>query len=104
MKQFGKSAETDPVLKTALVIALYSGAALITGSGALFGVYSVMRDIRFGIMNITIPGIVIAMLMLFFGIRSFFSIRKLSRVLLQKTTQLSMGKTKTARLIHEGRQ
>lgn len=91
VKQIRKPTRNDTPAKIALIIALYAGAALITASGALFMVYSFAQNIRISILSISIPGFVVALLMLFFGIRSFFSVRKLRHVVLKDSSHLSLG-------------
>lgn len=95
MKQPKKTITIDAPAKIALVIALYAGAALITASGALFAVYSFAQNIQISILSMSIPGYVLAMLVLFFGIRSFFSVRKFSQTILKKPLSLFPGFTHT---------
>lgn len=91
MKQVRKAAATDPPSKVALIIALYTGAGLITASGALFLAYSFIQNIQLKILNVHIPGFVVALLMLFFGVRSFISVCKLSNAMLKKPLRYSLG-------------
>ena len=90
MRQNPKQSGHDTLAKTALVIAMYAGAVLITGSGALFLVYSFARNIRLSILSLTIPGFVLALLMLFFGVRSFISVQKFSLAVLKHPPHLSL--------------
>jgi hypothetical protein len=91
MKQITKFSGSTPATKLALVVAMYAGAALITCSGALFLVYSFAQNIRLNVFNLTIPGFAVALLMLFFGVRSFFSVRKLGQAILKDMPRLSLS-------------
>lgn len=90
MKRNKKPTGSDAPAKVALIIALYVGAALISASGVMFAVYSFARNIQLSILGMSIPGYVVAMLMLFFGIRSFFSVRKLGQTILKNSLGFSL--------------
>ena len=91
MKQTKKPIGHDSFTKIALIVSMYAGAALVTVSGALFLVYSFARNIHIGTASLSIPGFVVALLMLFFGSRSFLSVRKFSQAVLKNPLRLSMG-------------
>ena len=91
MKQTKKPAVRSPLAKLALVASLYAGAALISCSGVLFLVYSMARNIRINIFSLSIPGYILALLMLFFGVRSFITVRKFSQSVLKDTPRLSLS-------------
>lgn len=91
MKHSRKSTRRDTPAKVALVIALYSGAALISSSGVLFLVYSFTQNITLNILSMSIPGYVLALLMLFFGIRSFFAVHKFGQSVLKNSLSISLG-------------
>jgi hypothetical protein len=89
MKKAKKASKQDSFANIGLVVAMYTGTFLITCSGALFLVYSFARNIHINISSFSIPGFVIALLMLFFGVRSFFSVRKFSLAILKNPPHLS---------------
>jgi hypothetical protein len=97
VKKIRKPLGRDKRGKTAIVAALFTGAVLITGSGAWFAVYSLMGNISFKVMNTTIPGIVLALLVMYFGIRSFLSVNKLSKVILKDSSYFSWSNFKRAK-------
>jgi hypothetical protein len=97
MKQLRKPLGQDKRGKTAMVAALFAGAAAITCSGVWFGVYSITGNVSFKVMNTAIPGIALALLVVYFGIRSIMSVRKLSKVILQESSYFSWGNFKRAK-------
>jgi FtsH-binding integral membrane protein len=97
MKNIRKPIGRDKKGKMAIVAALFTGAVLITGSGAWFAVYSVMNNISLKVMNSSIPGIVFALLVMYFGIRFFISVRKLSKEILKDSSYFSWSNFKKAK-------
>ncbi len=83
--------------KLAVVAALFTGAVLITGSGAWFAVYSVINNISFKVLNSTIPGLIFALLVMYFGVRFFLSANKLSKVILKDSSFFSWSNFKRAK-------
>jgi FtsH-binding integral membrane protein len=97
MKQIRKPLGRDKKGKMATVAALFTGALLITGSGVWYAVYSVVNNINFKILNSTVPGIVLALLVMYFGIRFFLSANKLSKVILKDSSYFSWSNFKKAK-------
>ena len=97
MKQLRKPLGQDAKGKTAIVAALYAGAIIIMGSGVWFAMYSITNNIRFQIMNTSIPGLILALLVIYFGLRSILSIRKLSQVILSDSAHFSWSNFKRAK-------
>jgi hypothetical protein len=97
MKQLRKPLGQDKSGKTALVAALFAGAAAITCSGLWFAVYSVMNNISFKVMKTNLPGIALALLVVYFGIRAILSVKKLSGVILQESSYFSWNNFKRAK-------
>jgi hypothetical protein len=97
MKQLRKPLGQDKGGKLATVAALYAGAAIIMGSGLWFAVFSITNDISFKIMNTSIPGFVLALLVIYFGVRSVLSVRKLSQVILKDASHFSWSNFKRAK-------
>jgi FtsH-binding integral membrane protein len=97
MKTIRKPLGRDKRGKMATVTALFAGAVLITCSGAWFGVYSVVSNVSFRVMNTSIPGFVLALLVVYFGVRSFLSVNKLSKVILKDSSYFSWSNFKRAK-------
>ncbi len=97
MKQLRKPLGRDKRGKVAAVAALFAGAALIIASGAWFGVYSVMNSVSFKVMDTSIPGFVLALLVVYFGVRSVLSVIKLSEVVMKDASQFSWSNFKRAK-------
>jgi hypothetical protein len=97
LKQLRKPLDSDRRGKTAIVAALFAGAALIIASGAWFGVYSVMNSVSFKVMNTSIPGFVLALLVMYFGVRSVLSVKKLSEVILKDASHFSWSNFRRAK-------
>lgn len=97
MKNLRKPLGQDKKGKVATVAALLTGAVLIAGSGLWFAVYSIINDVSFKIMNTSIPGFVLALLVIYFGVRSILSVRKLSQVILKDSSHFSWSNFKRAK-------
>lgn len=97
MKQIRKPLRQEKRGKTVMVAALLTGAVLIIGSGAWFGVYSILNNVSFRVMNTTIPGIALAVLVIYFGIRSVMSVSKLSKVIMKDSSYFSWSNFKRAK-------
>ena len=97
MKQLRKPLGQDKRGKQAMIVALLVGAALITGSGLWFAVYSVLNNVSFRVMNTSIPGFVLALLVIYFGLRSLLSVKKLSQVIMKDAAHFSWSNFKRAK-------
>lgn len=97
MKKVRKPLGNDKRGKMAIISALFAGAVLITGSGVWFAVNSIVNDISFKVMNTSIPGFVLAVLVIYFGVRSLLSVNKLSKVILQDSSYFSWSNFKRAK-------
>lgn len=75
--------------KRMIVFALYFFAGAIALSGAFFSVYTLLNQISFGVLNTTVPGAVFGLIVVYFGLRSIFSVRKLQPQLLREDARFS---------------
>ena len=97
MKKIRKPLGASTKGKMATVAALFTGAVLITGSGAWFAVYSIMNNVSFKVLNTTIPGVAFALLVMYFGVRSFLSVNKLSKIIMKDSSFFSWSNFKKAK-------
>ncbi|MEL4105217.1 hypothetical protein AAFA46_00030 [Oscillospiraceae bacterium WX1] len=100
MKQIRQPLGRDKKSKFAVIAALFTGDVLIIGSGVWFAVYSILNNISFKILNTTVPGAILALLVIYFGVRYFVSINKLSKEILKDSSYFSWSnfrKPKTAK-------
>lgn len=97
MKKIRKPLGSEKRGKLAVVAALFTGAVLITGSGGWYMVYSIVNNVSFKILNTSIPGFVLAVLVMYFGIRSILSVNKISKEILRDSTFFSWSNFKRAR-------
>ena len=63
--------------RLALIVILYSLSVAIILVGAGFSVYGLMHRVTFDVMSTSIPGAVFGLVILFLGIRYFYSMSKL---------------------------
>lgn len=94
MKQIRKPLGQDKKGKLAIIAALYAGAIIIMGLGVWFTVYSITNNISFNIVNASFPGFILALLVVYFGGRSIFSVHKLSQVILKDSAYFSWSNFK----------
>lgn len=60
--------------KKIIIFILYLGALIIMFSGAFFGTYSVLNDIKLQVLKAQVPGIVFGLLVVYLGMRYFFMV------------------------------
>lgn len=60
--------------KKVIVNSLYLGAMFIMFLGFFFSAFSVLNDIRLQVLNVSIPGFIFGMLVVYLGIRYYFMI------------------------------
>lgn len=88
----------NPKLQKKLIIfGLYFIAAGITLSGLLFILYSQMNNIRIQVINVPMPGMVLGLLIAYFGIRSILSVKKLSPEISKEDARFSWDNFKRAK-------
>ena len=68
---------------------LYSMAAAITALGLLFCIYSVIFGVNFKILNTSVSGVFLGIVVLYLGIFYFIKVRKLKKELLESESSFS---------------
>jgi hypothetical protein len=71
--------------KLVVLALLYALSFAIIMIGAGFSVYSALHGVKFAVMSTNIPGAVFGMVILFLGIRYFFSLSKLKEDVFKST-------------------
>lgn len=71
--------------KLIILALLYALSFAIIMIGAGFAVYSALHGVKFAVMSANIPGAVFGMVILFLGIRYFFSLSKLKDEVFKST-------------------
>ena len=94
MKKLRKPLGRDKRGKQVTVAVLLTSAAAIVGSGIWFAVYSIINDVSFQVANTKVPGVALALLVIYFGLRSFLSVRKLSQEILKDSSYFSWNNFK----------
>ncbi|HEX3028184.1 MAG TPA: hypothetical protein VHT34_02510 [Clostridia bacterium] len=80
--------------KRLIIFGLFFLAGAITLSGIFFSIYSWVNDISVKVMNSNVPGIVLGLLVIYFGIRSILSVRKLRLQLYKDDARFSWSNFK----------
>lgn len=75
--------------KLMILFSLYFFAGAIALSGILFTVYCQLNNISFKMLNVNVPGLVLGLVVVYFGLRSVFSVRELQPKLFQEDSQFS---------------
>lgn len=71
--------------KLVLLALLYALSFAIIMIGAGFAVYSALHGVKFAVMSTNIPGAVFGLVVLFLGIRYYFSLSKLKEEVFKST-------------------
>ncbi len=80
--------------KRLIIFGLFFLAGAITLSGIFFSIYSWVNGISIKVMNSNVPGIVLGLLVIYFGIRSILSVRKLRLQLYKDDAKFSWSNFK----------
>lgn len=83
------SAQKENLQRTAPIIALYIGAAVITAAGAFFGIYSFLNGIMLPVMSNYIPGAPFGAVIAFLGVRYLISVNRLQRSIVKDKCRFS---------------
>lgn len=73
---------------------LFAISIIITLSGAIFSIYSVINEVNFSVLNSSIPGVAFGAVAAFLGVRYFLSVRKLKVEVYKKSSKFSWGNFK----------
>lgn len=85
---------TQDVHKIMIIRALFVLAVAITLSGVAFTVYSAFAQQTFRVLNAPLPGFLFGMIVIYFGVRSFLSVRKLREEVYKKNAHFSWSNFK----------
>ena len=80
--------------KVILISLLFGISAIIVLSGLFFIVFSLVNHISFTVINSKIPGAVFGLLVSYFGIRNFFSVKKLKTEVYKSSSRFSWSNFK----------
>jgi hypothetical protein len=92
--------------KIILIMSLFAFTILIMLSGAFFSVFSLVNHISFTVLNAHIHGALFGLMVIYFGIRNYFSVKKLKTEVYKNTSRFSWSnfkKEKTHRLAARSR-
>ncbi len=91
MKALSQPVDTAKKQKLLILVGLYSLACAIMLSGVLFGVYSMFAGITFKLFGVDMPGLILGLMVAYFGMRSFVSVNRLRPELLSADARFSWG-------------
>jgi hypothetical protein len=94
MKTLQQTAGSLKGRKRMILVSLYLLAGAIALSGTLFGAYSAASGVTFPVLNTRVPGMVLGVIVLYFGVRSIFSVSKLRAELAREDAVFSWGNFK----------
>lgn len=87
-------AVTPDVHKVVMIRALFVLAIAITLSGIAFTLYSVFVQQTFRVLNAPLPGFLFGVLVIYFGVRSLLSVRKLREEVYKRNAHFSWNNFK----------
>ena len=80
--------------KVIIVNFLYASTLIIIFLGIFFSIFSLVNNINFKVLNSSIPGVVLGLLVLYLGIRYYFSVTKLKGELFKTSSKFSWSNFK----------
>ncbi|EHI98591.1 hypothetical protein CDLVIII_1905 [Clostridium sp. DL-VIII] len=80
--------------KKILINFLFIADMIIIFLGIFFSIFSLVNDIHFKVLSSLIPGTVFGLLVLYLGIRYYFSVTKLKEELLKSSSKFSWNNFK----------
>jgi len=86
-----KQISNAPVEKNKVILIglLFAISVIIALSGVFFSIFSLANDISFKVLNSQIHGAVFGVLVIYFGIRNFLSVKKLRTEVYKSTSRFS---------------
>ena len=93
MKSQSTVAVTDK-RKIIIVNILYAATIIIIFLGIFFSIFSLVNHINFKVLNSSIPGVVFGFMVLYLGIRYYFSVDKLKGELFNASSKFSWSNFK----------
>jgi hypothetical protein len=70
--------------KKLIINSLYTGTFIIMFLGFFFSAYSVINNIYLKVLNVSVPGIIFGLLVVYFGLRYYFMVSTFKTELLKK--------------------
>jgi len=80
--------------KLVIISILYVSTIFIMFLGFYFSVFSLINNISFRVLNAQIPGVIFGMLVFYFGLKYFFSVKKLKTEVYKNTSKFSWSNFK----------
>lgn len=99
MKKQIQSEESSIRQKRLIIFGLVCIAGAITLSGLFFSIYSFLNKISFKVLNVEVPGMIFGLIVIYFGVKSTFSVITLKKQLYSEEARFSWSnfrKNKTA--------
>lgn len=84
--------------KVIIVNFLYATTMIIIFLGIFFSIFSLVNQINFKILNSSIPGVLFGVLVLYLGIRYYFSVAKLKEELIKASSKFAWSNFKGEKL------
>ena len=84
--------------KVIIVNFLYATTMIIIFLGIFFSIFSLVNQINFKILNSSIPGVLFGVLVLYLGIRYYFSVAKLKEELIKTSSKFAWSNFKGEKL------
>lgn len=94
MKALSQPAGPAKKQKLLILTGLYALAGAIMLSGAAFGAYSTYAGITFRLFGVNMPGLILGLMVFYFGLRSLTSVNRLRPELLSADARFSWSNFK----------
>lgn len=83
-----KSINTSPTKSKIVIInILFITTMIIIFLGIFFSIFSFINDIHFKILSSSVPGVILGLLVLYLGIKYYFSVTKLKEELFKSSSK-----------------
>lgn len=80
--------------KVLIISMLYASATTIMFLGIYLGVFSIVHNVSFRVLNASIPGVIFGVLVLYLGLKYFFSVDKLKTEVYKNTSKFAWSNFK----------
>jgi hypothetical protein len=80
--------------KVIIISILYVITVIIMFLGIYFSIFSLINNISFQVLNASIPGMIIGMLVFYLGLKYFFLVKKLRTELYKNSSKFAWGNFK----------
>ena len=89
---------TTDKYKIIIVNCLYVATMIIIFLGLFFSIFSLVNHINFKVLNSSVPGVVFGVLVLYLGIRYYFSVDKFKEELFNASSEFAWSNFKGRKL------